>query len=527
MNQQEAEYQHIQHAAPTVEHTKAREADSIEKLPYGLINAFIIIFTVSDRNRLVLLNHFLYHRFARDISGNISIDTTSQPCGNESDRDTSESDSQRVQRMTSSMIMNFELVVSLLGVLGSLFLGTFSTSLGRKAQLLIPISGYTSRALSILAVAFWDLDLSWLYVGCATEGIMGGAPGVYLGVFLYVSDITPRNRKRTLGLALLEGIRGFMGSGINIATGQMIQRTTFFVPASFTACGATICVIMACLMPDRMPVTPVRWSPRVVKKSLGALLSPIRKLKDHRVRRMVLVAAIAYFLGFSTIYSLDRVRLLYLMHRPFCWSAINIGWYQFGRQALFNTAIITLVPLLHRCFPGVILAILGAMANITEYTLYAFARTNAHLLIALAVSFGQGLPLNMVRGETSRLIGAEEQGTWFACLAVLENISFSVGIFLISVYTMSLSFYVGLIFNVFAVMTLAMIIFLCIFQHIWTGYTKTLLKCEKVARDFSAFPVNLLQTEQNSSKNGTPENGNEISEEQCFITEPEKPASNC
>ncbi|RUS81367.1 hypothetical protein EGW08_010865, partial [Elysia chlorotica] len=232
MDDKKAEYQHIQQTvSPVVEVTKPHKtmaANSIPKLPYALINAFIIIFTVSDRNRLLLLNHFLYHRFAQDVSGNVSIDTTSNPCGNESDEDPLESDSHRVQSMTSSMIMNFELVVSLLGILGSIFLGTFSTCLGRKAQLLIPISGYTMRALSILAVAFWNLDLSWLYVGCIAEGLMGGVPGVYLGVYLYVSDITPRNRKRTLGLALLEGIRGIMGSGINIASGQMIQRTTFF-----------------------------------------------------------------------------------------------------------------------------------------------------------------------------------------------------------------------------------------------------------------------------------------------------------
>ncbi|GFR80006.1 proton-coupled folate transporter [Elysia marginata] len=241
MEQHKEEYQYIQRADSSLAGTKRPpKPNTIEKLPYVLINTFIIIFTVSDRNRVVLLNQYLYHRFARDVSGNVSIDTTSRPCGNESDLASSESDTSRVQRMTSSMIMNFELVVSLLGVLGSLFLGTFSTSLGRKAQLLIPISGYTVRALSILAVAFWDLPLSWLYVGCVAEGIMGGAPGVYLGVFLYVSDITPRNRKRTLGLALLEGIRGIMGSGINIASGQMIQRATFLVPASFTASGATL-----------------------------------------------------------------------------------------------------------------------------------------------------------------------------------------------------------------------------------------------------------------------------------------------
>ncbi|GFO34922.1 solute carrier family 46 member 3-like [Plakobranchus ocellatus] len=447
-----------------------RQLASIQKLPYVLINTFIIILTVSDRNRIILLNQFLYNRLAREITGNLSTDTTRNPCGsfNASDTGASQSDSNNIQGMTSSMVMKFDLSVSLLGILGSLFLGAFSTSLGRRVQLLIPISGYTVRALSILAVAFWDLDISWLYVGCVAEGLTGGAPGVYLGVFLYVSDITPRNRKRTLGLALLEGIRGIMGSGINIASGQMIQRTSFLVPASFTACGGLLCVSMACLMPVRTQASET-WSMKMMKTSWKTMVSPISKTQDYRVRHMVLVAAVAYFFGFSTIYSLDR----------------------FGRQAIFNTTIISLVPLLHRCFPGVSLAILGAVANIAEYTIYAFANTDLHLFGALAVSFGQGLPLNMIRGETSRLFGSEQQGPWFACLAVLENISFSVGLFLMAVYSMSLSFYVGLVFNVFALMTVVMIAFLCRFQSMWVTYQSTLVQCEKDV----AAPVSLQTTD--------------------------------
>ncbi|GFO34880.1 solute carrier family 46 member 3-like [Plakobranchus ocellatus] len=454
---------------------------SIQKLPYFLINAFIIIFTLADRNRQLLLNQYLYNRLARDVLGNVTIDTTSQPCVNESDPGTSDSDADRVQSMTSSMIMKFDITGSVLAVFAVLYLGTFSTSLGRRAQLLIPISGYTVRALSILAVAFWDLDISWLYVGCVAEGLAGGIAGVYLGAYLYVSDITPRNRKRTLGMALLEGIRGIMGSGINVASGQMIQRTTFLVPALFTTCGALACLLMACVMPNHMQASE-KWSMHLVKRSYRTLISPLSKSKDHRVRRMVLVAAAVYFFGFSTIYGLDRVRLLYLMHRPFCMSAITIGWYQFGRQALFNMTIITLVPLLHRCFPGVSLAILGALASTAEYTLYAFAQNDVHLYIALALAFGQGLPLNLIRGETSRLFGTEEQGPLFACMAVLESISFAVGIFMMSIYTLSLGFYAGLSFLVFAAMTAIVMLFLCIFQYLWKDYNDSLLQSEKASR---------------------------------------------
>ncbi|RUS81368.1 hypothetical protein EGW08_010866 [Elysia chlorotica] len=482
----------------SVTESKPQKNESIQKLPYVLINAFIIIFTLADRNRTLLLNQYLYNRLARDVFGNVTIDTTSQPCGNESDPSASQTDGDRVQSMTSSLIMKFDITGSVLAVFAVMFLGTFSTSLGRKAQLVLPISGYTVRALTILAVAFWDMPLSWLYVGCVAEGLVGGIAGIYLGAYLYVSDITPRNRKRTLGMALLEGIRGIMGSGINIASGQMIQRTTFLAPALFTACGALACLLMASLLPNRMQ-TSEKWSLELVKRSYRTLVSPISKTKDHKVRRMVLVAAFIYFFGFSTIYGLDRVRLLYLMHRPFCMSAITIGWYQFGRQALFNMTIITLVPLLHRCFPGVSLAILGALASTAEYTLYAFANSDVHLYIALGLSFGQGLPLNLIRGETSRLFGTEEQGPLFACMAVLESISFAVGIFMMSIYTMSLGFYAGLSFIVFAAMTALVFFFLCIFQYLWNSYNSVLMLAEGNADGIVNQSASLPPSNRNSA----------------------------
>ncbi|GFO34881.1 solute carrier family 46 member 3-like [Plakobranchus ocellatus] len=475
---------HINDNRMSDEAIQTAEADasksSIKKLPFVLINAFVIIFTLADRNRMFLLNQYLYNRLAREVFGNVTFDTTSQPCVNESDPETSKTDADRVQSMTSSVIMMFDATGSVLEVLAVLFLGTFSTSLGRRAQLLIPISGYTVRALSILAVAFWDLDLAWLYVGCVAEGIMGGKTGIYLGAYLYVSDITPRNRKRTLGMALLEGIRGIMGSGINILSGQMIQRTTFLVPALFTACGSLICLIMASLMPNRMQISE-KWSMELVRKSWRTLISPYIGTKDIRVKKMLYIASAIYVLGFSTIYSLDRIRLLYLMYRPFCWSAITIGWYQFGRQAIFNLSIIIMVPLFQRCWPGVSLGILGAAASTVEYILYAFASSDALLYVALPLSFGQGFPLNMIRGETSRLFGTKKQGPLFACMAVLESISFAIGIAMMSIYTLSMGFYAGLSFLAFAVMTILVLALLWMFQNLWRAHNNSLNQTHQVA----------------------------------------------
>ncbi|XP_035828313.1 uncharacterized protein LOC118478565 [Aplysia californica] len=131
---------------------------------------------------------------------------------------------------------------------------------------------------------------------------------------------------------------------------------------------------------------------------------------NRKLRRMIWLASFSFFLSFVTSFGVQRVRMLYLMNSPFCFDAITIGWYTSGRDIVYNIANIVAVPLLYRYLPGVGLGMLGAATNMIEYLTYALSTKPSQLLIALFMSFGQSLPVSLIRGETSRLLGPEMQG---------------------------------------------------------------------------------------------------------------------
>lgn len=60
--------------------------------------------------------------------------------------------------------------------------------------------------------------------------------GILMGSFLYTADITSRDKKRTLGVAIVEAAKGIISGGVYVAAGQLIERSGYIVP-SLVACG--------------------------------------------------------------------------------------------------------------------------------------------------------------------------------------------------------------------------------------------------------------------------------------------------
>ena len=73
------------------------------------------------------------------------------------------------------------------------------------------------------------------------------------------------------------------------------------------------------------------------------------------------------------------------------------------------------------------LAIAGGLSQMASYFVYGFAQNAAQVFIAPAISIGETIPVTVLRGETSRLLGPDQQGPLFAALGVVESIGFTLG----------------------------------------------------------------------------------------------------
>ena len=397
-----------------------------------------------------------------------------------------------------------------MSVASIMVLGAVSDRLDRRTIILIPAIGHVVRSICLSLVIAGHVGTQWLVIGAWVEGLSGGNCGLFFGAFLYTSDVTPPDRKRTVGMSVLEGVRGLVGATCNVLAGHAIQEGGYRVTAGMSLGFALLCIISILILPNskrhktntctnscthgvwtfslpkmstdqqgqKIVLTPSQMattehvSPDSVssfsKRNPQTQLASSKMAADTRgVQSMVTLASVAFFLSFVTTFGVQRVRLLYLMQPPFCLGAVSLGWYCLAREMIYNMASICATPLLYGRLPGVSVGVLGAAANVMEYLSYAAATQRGHLGASLVMSFGQSLPVSLIRGETSRLLAPRLQVALFSRFAMLESISFVCGTMALPVYTAVLDVCPGAVFIGFAGIKVVVIITMIYYQSIW------------------------------------------------------------
>ncbi|XP_059143674.1 lysosomal proton-coupled steroid conjugate and bile acid symporter SLC46A3-like [Physella acuta] len=296
--------------------------------------------------------------------------------------------------------------------------------------------------------------------------------GCYIVTHIYLSDLTPRDKRRTVWLSFLEGAKGVVSSILHYTTGQLIVSTGYLIPSLMSASFMALGLILTYFLPDRRPrlgQQREKWSLRTYVKNLT---SPFNKSQERRVKQMIGLALFSFFIYMVAIVGYSMIQDLYMMNHPFCWDAVKIGWFQTGQQITYSLFIIMAVPLLIGRLPGVLLGVLGALTSVGSCVMFAVASNDAEIYSIILLSIGMALPLGVIRGETSRLVGAEPQGSLFSLLGVCESISFVAGVPALSLYSASLGVYRGLTYLVIAGVFSIVALALSIYHVIWRAHTK-------------------------------------------------------
>ncbi|CAG5120211.1 unnamed protein product [Candidula unifasciata] len=459
----------------------------ISQRPLALVTLMVVLSVSSGCLNSLIMDQYLYQHFAGIVFGNTSIDT-SRPfkC--------------LFLKLSSSFLLFCffdSLSINSQGYFSgepSPFKGIIFFSLllimSRKLLLLIPTMGFLVKSVLVPIVVYWDLDITWFYLGYGIDGICGNTCGILLGTFLYTSDVTPRDQKRTLGVTIVESVKGAVGSAVFVVTGQLIENTGFFIPACVAAGIQFLAVLLVCVLPDQKPVLS-ETKLREIKSLKGALLhmfAPFHKPKIKRVRYMICLAAAAFFLAIIVRVGLDKVQNLYLMNLPFCFDAITLGWFLFARDLIQNTFTLLAVIFLFRHLPGMVLVIAGAMSMVAYCMLYSFAKFDWEILylgksmsvqcfsyISLPfLGLAQNFPFSIIRGESSRLLGSDYQGPLFASVAVIESIAYAAGVpIFLYIYKATLGYFTGFVFLVGAgIMLVAFVII--IYHRLWLVHVRSI-----------------------------------------------------
>ncbi|KAH9510036.1 hypothetical protein Btru_043334 [Bulinus truncatus] len=460
------------------------DAGAIPKYPFLLLNLIMILRSASERIYSTLMDQYMYQRYANDILGNVSQKTASQPCVNDSNTSDNSATNQ-IQDMTSQLSLYISLADYGLAVVPSLLLGAYSALFSRKVLLFIPTFVGAVKTVVIAAVVYWNLDLNWLFLGYSIDGLGGGLAGSILGIFLYLTDITSRGEQRTVFMSFLEGLKGVVSGILFYVTGKMIESTGFLVPVLIAAVCMVLSSVIVLLLPERKSQCASKdWSAAACYKRLAL---PFGKSQHPLVRKMVILSLVSLLVIICAALGVSKVRNLYLMNVPFCWDAVTIGWFLSAQDIAYNFVTMVCVPLFYRCLPGMWLAILGTVSTMAGMAMYALANSSLEIYTIIGLSIGSNIAFGLIRGEASRLLDRESQGSLFATLSVFESVSFLCGTPMLLLYKATVGLYSGFTFLAMDGLLVVAFILLCIYQVLWNRYTKEIMCKEFKVNEYGSI----------------------------------------
>ncbi|XP_059178200.1 uncharacterized protein LOC131957420 [Physella acuta] len=489
---------------------------SIDHWPLLLLTVVTALVTSALKVFSLVFDQYVYSVYAKDVFGGRNIDTRSHPCLNTSDTSPNASADkdlvEQVQDMTSNLTLYLDVILYVLGMVSNMALGACANLIRRKVLLLAPLTGFFIKCATLSSIIYWELSLDWLYMAYAVDGICGNSIGMLLGSFLYTSDITSRDNKRTLGVAIVEAAKGVVSAAVYVVAGQLIEKAGFLVPALVATGLQALAIILVCFLPDRKPKDLEQratfWS---VSGAVREMLSPFLLPENQRLRRMSLLAALTFCVLFIARTGVDKIRNLYLMNLPFCFDAITIGWFMFARDAGHYAFTVFAVSCLYRCLPGFGLGILGTLSNIAAFLMYAFAQNYWQIYIAPVLGFGETLTFTVIRGEGSRLLGPEYQASWFASLAVLESISLAISApVFIPIYTATLGGFTGSVYVGCAGVLLVVLLMKCIYQVMWVRHMTDVLS--------DSLEIGADDSQTSDQKKLLPESKDQFTSSSAYVT---------
>ena len=160
-------------------------------------------------------------------------------------------DTETIQKEAAVFNVYVALASGIPAVVTSLFLGAFSDRFGRVFLFLTPTIGQLISKTILLFCIYYRIDINFILIGSAIEGLTGGFLAILMASFSYFADITENNKERSTAIAFLEiavGVGVVVG---RVSTGYIINATDYVWP-QVTACSiyTAITVIILFLLPE-------------------------------------------------------------------------------------------------------------------------------------------------------------------------------------------------------------------------------------------------------------------------------------
>jgi len=350
--------------------------DLSKKSPRYVVMCIVIIFYRGSVQMFSQsLNQYIYYRLNADVN-NASLNnnhTNSTVCGiNVVHRD-NEHD---VERQAADWNTYFALVAYGLALISVILQGGLSDTFGRKILMILSPLTALIKYLIGSAVIYFRLNLYYLLIASAFEGIGGTIYAFNLGCYAIASDVTKKDKTRSIGIGLFDVVFGFALSSAQIGGGYLIQEVNFIIPClisvGFVLISLTVCI---CFVPETLKNkqnVPLKQICYVIGRNFKAFASNMRGRANNHFLLSFIAFALMQFPRSCGV----GLETLYVLQDPFCWDPILIGWYGAAKTFLSPFISVGVLKSLHLCFPDQLISLIGCLSTIAYYALLGIAKTD-------------------------------------------------------------------------------------------------------------------------------------------------------
>lgn len=406
---------------------------------------------------------YLYQWFAHDYFNLTNVTDKQVPCS-ESANDSLQETLNQIQADTSqqTLLMDFAQYVPAMFV--TLFLGSYTDYLGRRFMVIMPCLGAFLKSVVFLLVIYLELDINYLYIAYALDGLCGSLYALTLGLTAAVADTTSTTKERALNFILLEGSLAVAGSISQIGAGLLIDAVGYVAPAVVITVLLFLAVIsVTAFMPETLqPPTEVVLSPTVHLKKVFGFYTV-----DGTVRQrcLFLCGLLSYFFIILVMLGKMSVETLYEINSPFCWDSVQIGLFGGLKMLVQVSGSIIAVKVLQACIRIEFIALLGLLSAGASYLVEAFAFADWMMYLVPVVGIIAMVVSPVVRTLMSRMAPANSQGALFASMSTVETICHLASTTMYNtVYTATLSVFSGFVFLLMAAFCFINIFIIIVFM---------------------------------------------------------------
>lgn len=256
----------------------------------------------------------------------------------------------------------------------SLIIGPLVDRIGRRWTLALPICGTLFRAVGYAIVTKTKAALHFLYIAHAIEGALGYFPMVLLASFTIASDITDKDKSRTLLFTVIDAVAA-IAQALYLAQIVLIQHWSFTLPNIITMLFALASLILAVFIPSTRAITLLVPSVGESFKRVGSFFAccPNRNRWDL----MWFYTCLLIFATASlTFYGRQTTEPVFSAVQPLCWDMAHSGNFVVFRTIGQCLGVIVFVKLLQTFLPDANIAILAALLQMAGFIVEGFGTSS-------------------------------------------------------------------------------------------------------------------------------------------------------